>query len=50
MNGGTISENTDFSYGGGVFVSADLSVFTMNGGDISGNTVSFGSGGGVLVD
>jgi hypothetical protein len=49
MNGGTISGNAasgSDSYGGGVYVNGGM--FTMNNGDISGNT-SDGNGGGVSV-
>jgi hypothetical protein len=42
-SGSKISDNTS-SYGGGVYVNG---AFTMNGGEISGNTASSGNGGGV---
>jgi uncharacterized repeat protein (TIGR02543 family) len=43
MNGGTISDNTTHSMGGGVWVDG-TGTFTMNGGTISGNT-GYGGGG-----
>jgi uncharacterized repeat protein (TIGR02543 family) len=46
MSGGTISSNTAFSFGGGVFSSGN---FSMSGGEISGNTAFSRSGGGVAV-
>jgi hypothetical protein len=48
MNGGTISGNTAYYYGGGVYV-ANNGSFEMNGGTISGNTASYYNGGGVYV-
>jgi uncharacterized repeat protein (TIGR02543 family) len=44
MNSGSkITGNTTTSYGGGVYVSSS-GTFTMNGGEISGNTASYGGG------
>ena len=44
MNGGMISDNTSYGDGGGVYIRNDNSVFTMNGGGISGNIANYGSG------
>lgn len=41
MNGGVISENKTYLYGGGVYVSDAGSSFTMNKGTIENNTISF---------
>lgn len=44
MNGGTICDNIDEDYGGGVFLAEEASGFVMNGGTISGNKASMGGG------
>ncbi|GHU84246.1 hypothetical protein FACS189473_1000 [Spirochaetia bacterium] len=49
LNGGTISDNTATTTGGGVYVSGSGSTFTMNSGTISGNTATT-NGGGVYVN
>ena len=46
-NGSTITGNTSTTYGGGVYVEGNSSFpgsFTMNGGEISGNTARYGGG------
>jgi len=49
MNAGEIIDNKAINYGGGVYVSGGDGEFTMNGGEISGNTASLLGGGGVYV-
>lgn len=54
MNNGAITDNTTQNAGGGVYLNTEWAAqkgeetrFVMNGGEISGNTVSAGSGGGI---
>ncbi|MGL5437028.1 MAG: hypothetical protein ACRDBO_16900 [Lachnospiraceae bacterium] len=39
MNGGKITENTTYQYGGGVYLVGTDTTFTLNRGEVSGNTV-----------
>lgn len=43
-----LQNNTNTGYGGGVYISDKSSIFTMKGGEISGNSAEYG--GGVAVD
>ncbi len=54
MNNGAITDNTTQNAGGGVYLNTEWAAqhgeetrFVMNGGEISGNTVTAGSGGGI---